>query len=420
MSDIESEKDVSLNPDETLTRDNENERVERESLWEGNVNEKFAIKESTENNGRFDVVLEEPYQDIHVNTTLQNNKMHGESTVSSENGVVLGVLTFVEGIATGPCTLNYESGKLYFKGNMEDGYRQGRGTEYDESGNVIFDGFFAKGAKLENIIPLEEMKGYWKEYDNDHKLVSVSQRDDLGRKEGVCYFYDGEGKISRISEWKEDKEISTSGYCEIYDEPRHVWFKGYYENGKRVLAIPLEEKKGYWKESNEDNMLVSICSKDTEGKYNGVCYMYSNERINRVSYWEHGKEIRSLKEFNGSTMTEFDENGQKVYEGEYYDSFESDYPRHGQGTSYKNNEVNKKTTWLAGYSKQGLLLTLLAIIVVMILCYVIDVFLGIGVTVVVYILVLIRWCCPKSLGSKICNKTDLQLMADYKKTESPK
>ena len=142
-------------------------------------------------------------------------------------------------------TVNKESGKLFFKGRLENGYRQGRGTEYDESGNVTFDGFYDKGTKLENVVPLEEMKGYWKEYNADHKLISITQRDDLGRKEGICYFYNGEEKIDRISEWKEDKEISASGYCEIYDEPRKVWYKGYFDNGKRVFTVPLEDRNDF-------------------------------------------------------------------------------------------------------------------------------------------------------------------------------
>ena len=445
MSDIESENNLSPSAEQTMPREDENETLERGHFWQGNMSEKFTIKESTENNGRFDVVLDEPYQGIHVNTTLQDNKMHGESTFTSEDGVELGVMTFVEGVATGPCTLNDESGKLYFKGRMEEGYRQGRGTEYDESGNVTFDGFYDKGTKLENIVPLEEVSGYWKEYNAEHKLVSISQRDDFGRKEGICYFYDGEEKIDRISEWKEDIEISTSGYCEIYDEPRKVWYKGYFANGKQVYYTPAKEKKGYWEEYNEDNKLVCICSKDKEGKYDGICYLYSNEKLNRISYWEHGREVRVIKQFNGLTMTEFDDEGQKCYEGGYnelvrwvylrhgigeeYDSdgitllFKGNYHngrRHGKGTSYKNNEVNKKTTWLTGYSKQGLLLTFLAIVIVLILLFVVDVILGLVVAAIVDLLIIIRWSCPKLLGSKICNKTDLQLMADYVKTKSSK
>ena len=303
--------------------------------WEGNISRKFAIKEFTANNGSVNIILEEPFENVHVNTIVKNNKIDGQCTVTSVNGVLLGYLTLVDGMVTGPCTLNYETGKLHFKGRMEKGYRQGRGTEYDKFGNVIFDGFYDKGTKLENIVPKEEMNDYWKEYNAEHKLVSISQRDDFGRKEGICY-------------------------------------------------------------------------------------MYNDAKIIQVSYWEQGKEIRVIKEFNGLTMTEYDEKKQKLYEGEYLDSFEFDYPRHGKGTSYKNNEVYKKTTWLTGYSKQGLILTFMAIVVGLLLLFVINVISGLVVTAIIDLMIILRWGCPKLLGSKLCTKTDLQLMADYMKTKSSK
>ena len=170
--------------------------------------------------------------------------------------------------------------------------------------------------------------------------------------------------------------------------------------------------------------------------------MYYNEGIRRISYWEHESEIKVIKQFNGSTMIEYDKEGQKCYEGGYLDSFELDYPRngdgeeyytdgktlmfkgsynngrkHGKGKSYKNNEIKRKTVWLAGYSKEGLLFTLLAIIAMTIALLLIDVILGLAFIVLVYLLIIIRWSCSKLLGKTICNRTDLKLMADYLKDE---
>lgn len=263
----------------STSRINDDPSVVSSLFWEGNISDKLSIKSFTESNGSSSLLLKGPFENIHLMAVLRNNKIDGKCTVTNKNGVILGILTFVEGIVTGPCTLNNESGKLYFKGRMEAGCRQGRGTEYDEFGNVIFDGFYDKGTKLENIVPSEEMNGYWKEYNSEHKLVSISQRDDFGRKEGICYFYDNEEKINRISEWKEDKEISTSVYCEIYDEPRKLWRKGYFDNRKRVFIVPMDEKKQYWKEYGENNELVSIFSRDIDGNYNGMCYLYYNEKL---------------------------------------------------------------------------------------------------------------------------------------------
>ena len=71
----------------------------------------------------------------------------------------------------GSCVIYDEPRQLWYKGHFANGFFYWRGTEYDEFGSVIFDGFYDKGTKLENIVPLEEMNGYWKEYNSEHKLV---------------------------------------------------------------------------------------------------------------------------------------------------------------------------------------------------------------------------------------------------------
>ena len=188
----------------------------------------------------------------------------------------------------GKCKIFDEPRRIWYEGHFENGYRQYRGTEYKESGEVEFDGFYDKGKRKESIVPFDKMPGYWKEYDEHGRLVSITQRDDFERNEGICYFYDEKGGISRISEWKDGKEVSDTGYCEIYDVNRDYWYKGHFEKGKKLTKTPYKGKKGYWQECNEDNQLVTICSQDKDEKNDGICYFYSNGRINRVSFWEHG------------------------------------------------------------------------------------------------------------------------------------
>ena len=324
----------------STSRINDDPSVVSSLFWEGNISDKLSIKSFTESNGSSSLLLKGPFENIHLMAVLRNNKIDGKCTVTNKNGVILGILTFVEGIVTGPCTLNNESGKLYFKGRMEAGCRQGRGTEYDEFGNVIFDGFYDKGTKLENIVPSEEMNGYWKEYNSEHKLVSISQRDDFGRKEGICYFYDNEEKINRISEWKEDKEVSLFGSCEIYDEPRQLWYKGHFANGffywrgteydefgnvifdgfydkgtKLENIVPSEEMNGYWKEYNSEHKLVSISQRDDFGRKEGICYFYDNEeKINRISEWKEDKEIST------SVYCEIYDEPRKLWRKGYFDN----------------------------------------------------------------------------------------------------
>ena len=116
-------------------------------------------------------------------------------------------LTFVDEIANGACTLYDSIGRLYFEGYFVNGYREGRGKEYDENGNVIFDGFFKEGKRM-NIVELKEMKGYWKEMNEDNEVISICKKDEEGRNEGICYFYSN-GEIDRISEWKNEEELNV-------------------------------------------------------------------------------------------------------------------------------------------------------------------------------------------------------------------
>ena len=116
-----------------------------------------------EENGKARIEVDKPHEGCTIRTTLKNSKMDGESSIYSKKNILMASLTFVEGTACGPCTI-YKNGLVYYRGYFKNGRREGRGKEYDRNGNLISDGFYSKGEKL-NIEPLSEMgkEGYWKE-----------------------------------------------------------------------------------------------------------------------------------------------------------------------------------------------------------------------------------------------------------------
>ena len=63
-------------------------------------------------------------------------------------------------------------------------------------------------------------------------------------------------------------------------------------------------------------------------------FFFEQGKISRVSEWQDGSEIKLLKEFTADNTKIDYENGVKVYEGEFYDSLEDNYPRNGSGTEY--------------------------------------------------------------------------------------
>lgn len=225
-----NESSMNLEPKETLC--NMTGVPCSKLLWKENVSELLRFQILVEQSNDVDILLEEPFQGYHLRTQIQGSKINGLSVIYSDNGITIGILTFKDGMATGPCILNYESGKRYFTGQLKNGYFEGKGTEFDESGKVLFEGFYKQGKKIENIIPLQEIPGYWKEYDpiNKNKLLSISQRDEFGGKQGICYYYDSVEKITKISKWENGKETSASGDFQIYDDPHKEWLAGNYEN----------------------------------------------------------------------------------------------------------------------------------------------------------------------------------------------
>ena len=437
MSNIASGKDTASRTSKNDNTASTNVSHQFKRCWDYNVSEQFPITSISEEGNKAIVKVGQPHEGFYIKTAMRNGKMDGNSVIFSGAGIAVAYLSFVDGIASGPCKLNDESGVRFFEGRFEDGFRQGRGQEFDPKGNLEFDGFFEKGKKLK-MYPLPEMDQYWTEYNDRGKLISITQRDYFGRKEGKCYFYNDREELSRVSEWKEGKEISDAGYCAFFDLPRKEWYRGYYENGKLLKTVPMKgKKKGYWKVFNEENKVIRICQRDENGKYEGINYIFQCGKISRISVWKEGKEKTLIKQFNGLTMTEYTD-GYKSYEGGYLDSFELDYPRngkgeeflkdektlvyqgeyrdgrrHGQGVTYKKNKVKFQRNWIAGYTQQGVIITLCIIIILLFLAFLLDLILGTVLLVLCCVFLLIRWKFPKVLGLKLCNALNIQLMADY-------
>ena len=137
---------------------------------------------------------------------------------------------------------------------------------YDEPNKVWFEGYYDNGKKL-RIEKMNDKRGYQKEFDEEDQLIYICKRDGNGKLNGICYRYMNGGKITRISKWKDGKEVAliklfngnqmteykkgVKQYegefldCLSYDYVRHgvgkefdkdgktVIYQGGYENGKR-------------------------------------------------------------------------------------------------------------------------------------------------------------------------------------------
>ena len=409
----------------------------RGSCWQDCLSNQFPVTKY-ESEGKLSVFqVGVPHEGYTIETQLKNDKMNGKSKIISNDDVVVAKLTFVDGVANGPCTLYDNSGFLYFEGLFVDGYRSGKGKEFGNKGNVIFDGYFKLG-KRAKLYRVPEMKEYWKELDEkSNKVLSVSKRDEYGRKCGICYFYNEDNSIIRVSEWNEENETLYSGYYKLYDVVHNMWieglfengilngtckmfdikgnviFDGFFENGVKRKLLKMDEMDGYWKEldENDDNKVLSVSKRDEYGRKIGICYFYNEDNsIIRVSEWNEGKEKCVIKQFYGNQMIEF-KNGTKRYEGEYVNSLKCEYKRdgkgkeydkngktmiyqgnyangkrNGRGTSYHNREVKYDGEWINGVTKRSFYiwngLILLVGLIIVIFLFMFNTFIGIAALII--------------------------------------
>lgn len=196
---------TSYRSEEITNFDAQGANYDLRKCWELNISEQFPIASTELKNRKAIAKVDYPHSGYYIVSYMSNGKLNGKADIYSDKNVIVASLEYVNGRANGPCTLYDEMGRVFFKGYLQNGMRQWRGREYDCEGNEVFDGFFEKGRKLE-LIKIERDNIYWKRLNKNNTVKSICERDEHGMKEGICYFYNN-GKISRISEWKNGEEI---------------------------------------------------------------------------------------------------------------------------------------------------------------------------------------------------------------------
>ena len=255
--------------------------------WAYNIADQFPIKSISEISGNTVVEVGPPHEGYTIETTVINKKINGKSKIISPDKVMIASLVFVDGVASGPCKLYDEMGILYFKGYLENGLRQGRGTEYDENRKIVFDGFYEKGKKRK-IVPMDNHKQYWIEYDENDDIINIGQRDEYGQLKGKCYFYRNNGEISRISEWDERKELNV---IKEFIGNKMIEYKNgvrFYEGCYRDSFDLDYFYEGEGKEYGADGQTLMFHGNYYKGKRHGKGLVYKNMRVDNSCYWCNG------------------------------------------------------------------------------------------------------------------------------------
>ena len=159
---------------------------------------------------------------------------------------------------------------------------------------------------------------------------------------GICSFYDK----GRLLEKRTYVDNVANGWACEYEKSKEVrWF--IYHNGKKENRLNKNEEMGGYldKMGIDSQSLITVCPYNENHKKNGICYFFNGKLILKAIRYENDVEKGCLKEFKDNQMTEYDTEGNIVYEGEYEESLKKDYPRNGEGSEMKDGECVYYGDW---------------------------------------------------------------------------
>ena len=223
-----------------------------------------------------------------------------------------------------------ENGILNYMGDMRNGFvGEGRGYELDENGRVKRVCLYEDGRMKRVVMEFEESTMI--EYDEDGNRV-----------------YQGEYG----GDMKNGFNRNGLGYC--FNSDSTVDQYCVYEDGEEIRGI-----QSFWNSKmfefgdNRRRRYMGGFTGDVKNgfKRNGLGYCCDeNGTIKQYCVFENGVMKRVIQEFNGSTMTEFDENGKTIYEGEYNGGSDYGFNREGRGKEYG---ADGKTVIYSGQWRYG-------------------------------------------------------------------
>ena len=205
----------------------------------------------------------------------------------------------------------YEGG---YSGDMKNGFaRNGNGKELDGYGNVMYEGEWRNGMK----------NGRGKEMDASGRRVFVGEWKN-GKKNGKIYEFDGDGIVVKICLYE------NSAIQRVMME----------FHGSIMIEFNIRGKKVYEGEFTGDMESGFV--------RNGRGSEFQEGVLKQVGVYRNGKMKRVMQKFNGPDMTEYDENGKKVYEGEYGGDSVHGFVRSGNGEEYRDGNVVYTGEWKNG------------------------------------------------------------------------
>ena len=165
--------------------------------------------------------------------------------------------------------------------------------------------------------------------------------------EGECLFYDG-GSLCEKAYYQNDRKHGWSTSYENGKESISLFEKGVQK--RRLLKCDGEDM---WKEVDMNNEWnYSLCKLDKQFRHQGICKKFVQGILTEESMYKDDKVVRKCREIRGREMTEYDENGVKIYQGEYKQDLKKGYIRDGKGKEFVDGVVSYVGGWRKG-CKEG-------------------------------------------------------------------
>ena len=179
---------------------------------------------------------------------------------------------------------------------ISDGKRQGTGT-ITRNNEVIMTLTFE----------MDEETGPFEEFSHNSRIASGTFL--KGRREGLYTLYNQNGETVRTCLYRDD--------CLMGDIRASVDLPGSWElfDGNTII---------------ERNHYNAKFQKD------GVCQEFEDGVIKSVDVYHNGIKLGNIKTMKDGKMIELDEDGMKVYEGEFNEN-DVNYPRNGNGKEYEED-----------------------------------------------------------------------------------
>ncbi|KAK8797747.1 hypothetical protein WA171_005278 [Blastocystis sp. BT1] len=181
----------------------------------------------------------------------------------------------------------------------------------------------------------------------DNVVVSKLSLQD-GKRSGICSLNDEEGYLMFRGSYVNDQK---QGYGITYNKGSQI-LTGYYNDDQlSSILFQFNERR---MEVSSKGMLQFIGDFD-QGNLSrtGIGYLYADGHIQSIYDYDNK---RQLALFDIQKMRIFDEHGDVVYEGEYLNSFEAGYPRHGKGKHLVSSKETYRGQFVNGeYEGEGTL-----------------------------------------------------------------